>query len=126
MRRLNKTYRGKDKPTDVLSFPAWSADEPQHGARIALGDVVVAHGVAARDAKAESKPLAAHVAHLVVHGVLHLLGYDHMRDDDAAIMEGLEISVMKKLGLANPYEWPRAPKPGRARTKRAATKRAPR
>ena len=122
VRRLNRTYRGKDKPTDVLSFPAWSADEPSREGDCTLGDVVIAHGVAARDAKADSKPLEAHLTHLVVHGVLHLLGYDHMRDDDAAVMERLEISVLKKLGLPNPYDRP-GPKPDKPNAMRAKAKR---
>jgi probable rRNA maturation factor len=123
VRRLNKTYRGKDKSTDVLSFPAWSADEPVTTAKAMLGDVVIAHGVTARDAKAASKPLAAHLTHIAVHGVLHLLGYDHMRDDGAAVMERLEISVLKKLGIPNPYESPPA-KAARRKTNPLAPKKA--
>jgi probable rRNA maturation factor len=123
IRRLNARYRQKDKPTDVLSFPAWSPGEPHPGGGIALGDVVIAYGTSARDAKAEAKPLGDHVMHLVVHGVLHLLGYDHMRDDDAAAMERLEIAVLKKLGVANPYE-SRAPSPsGRPNSGRPRRKR---
>jgi probable rRNA maturation factor len=104
IKRLNALYRGKNKPTDVLSFPAWLGSEPAGDAREAvLGDVVVARATSARDAKAENKPLKEHLMHLVVHGVLHLLGYDHERDTDARAMERLEISILKDLGIANPY-----------------------
>ena len=104
VKRLNALYRGKNKPTDVLSFPAWLGSGPEAGAReTILGDVVIARATSARDAKAEHKPLEEHLAHLVVHGVLHLLGYDHEDDGDARAMERLEISVLKTLGIANPY-----------------------
>ena len=104
IKRLNALYRGKNKPTDVLSFPAWAGAGPEANAREAiLGDVVIARATSARDAKAEHKPLNEHLTHLVVHGVLHLLGYDHERDIDARAMERLEISILKTLGLTNPY-----------------------
>ena len=104
IKRLNALYRGKNKPTDVLSFPAWLGSAPAGDAREAmLGDVVIARATSARDAKAENKPLNEHLTHLVVHGVLHLLGYDHERDSDARAMERLEISILKTLGIANPY-----------------------
>jgi probable rRNA maturation factor len=119
IRRLNARYRGKDKPTDVLSFPAWSPEEPPLGRSVMLGDVIIAYGTSARDAKAEAKPLGAHVMHLVVHGVLHLLGYDHMRDEDAAVMERLEIAVLKKLGVPNPYAGQEPVPPKRPRRKRS-------
>lgn len=125
VKRLNATYRGKNKPTDVLSFPAWlggdANDGPAGDARGAiLGDVVVAKGVSGRDAKAERKTLDEHLAHLVVHGVLHLLGYDHENDADARAMERLEISVLKSLGIPDPYL---AREPRRA-TQRAGAKAA--
>lgn len=104
VKRLNALYRGKNKPTDVLSFPAWLGSGPEADAREAiLGDVVVARATSARDAKAEQKPLEEHLAHLVVHGVLHLLGYDHENDSDARAMERLEISILKTLDITNPY-----------------------
>jgi probable rRNA maturation factor len=99
VRRLNCVYRGKDKPTNVLSFPA---DVPP-GTSGLLGDVVIAYGVAARESRAESKELQAHLAHLVVHGVLHLLGYDHEQDKDAVVMERLESDIMARMGFADPY-----------------------
>jgi probable rRNA maturation factor len=100
MRRLNHRYRGKDKPTNVLSFPAAPAPgvHPQP-----LGDVVICPAVLKREASEQGKALEAHWAHLVVHGVLHLAGYDHEDDADARRMERREISVLKSLGYRNPY-----------------------
>jgi probable rRNA maturation factor len=106
IRRLNAEWRGKDKPTNVLSFPA---AETTPGAPLLLGDVVVAYGTTSREAKAESKSLPQHLTHLVVHGVLHLLGYDHERDTDAETMERLEIKILSRLGISNPYAEPAAP-----------------
>lgn len=105
IKRLNATYRGKNKPTDVLSFPAWLDSGPAvtDVREAILGDVVIARATSARGAKAEHKPLDEHLAHLVVHGVLHLLGYDHEDDGDARAMERLEISILKTLGITNPY-----------------------
>jgi probable rRNA maturation factor len=102
VRRLNRAYRGKDKPTNVLSFPA---DAPP-GATWLLGDVVIAHGVTTRESRLENKTLDAHLAHLVIHGVLHLLGYDHLQDKDAAVMERLESDIMARMGFADPYAIP--------------------
>ena len=95
---LNARFRGKDKPTNVLSFPA--APNPEGH----LGDVAVAFGVCAREAADQGKSLADHLQHLVAHGVLHLLGYDHIEDDEAEEMEGLERVVLAGLGVADPYE----------------------
>ncbi len=103
-RRLNRTWRGKDKPTNVLSFPAADGEARPKDAPRLLGDVVLAGGVVAAEAEAQGKRLSAHLAHLVVHGVLHLLGHDHERDRDAKRMEALEIRILRTLGVANPYE----------------------
>jgi probable rRNA maturation factor len=97
VRRLNGRFRGKDEPTNVLSFPAPPNPE-QH-----LGDVALAFGVCAREAEQQGKPLAAHLQHLVAHGVLHLLGYDHMTDVEADEMEGLERGILAGLGISDPY-----------------------
>ena len=104
-RRLNAQFRGKDKPTNVLSFPvaempppAGATDEPQP-----LGDLVICPQVLRTEAREQKKSLRAHWAHLVVHGSLHLIGYDHIRDADANRMERREIAVLRRLGFANPY-----------------------
>jgi probable rRNA maturation factor len=91
---LNRKYRGKSGATDVLSF---AARPPL------LGDVVIAYERAARDARAEKKPLAHHLAHLCVHGTLHLLGHDHVKAGDARRMESLEVAALFRLGIADPY-----------------------
>lgn len=97
---LNGAYRGKAGPTNVLSF---AFDAPQHTQPPLLGDVVLCAPVLAREAAEQGKPLAAHYAHLVVHGVLHLLGYAHDAAADAVRMEGIEREVLAGLGLADPY-----------------------
>ena len=99
-RRLNAQYRGKDKPTNVLSF-AGTGKLPD-GARL-LGDLVICAPLVAREAKAQGKPLKAHWAHLTVHGVLHLLGMDHVRAADAARMERREVQILDRLGFSDPY-----------------------
>lgn len=107
MRRLNRTWRGQNKPTNVLSFPATSAGRTTPGlppgAALPLGDIVIASGVTVAEAKAQGKAVDAHLAHLVVHGVLHLLGHDHERDAEALRMEALETRILKGLGVADPY-----------------------
>ena len=100
MRELNHTWRGKDKPTNVLSFPMELPGEV--GLKI-LGDVVLCVDVINAEAKQQHKPLAAHWAHMVVHGMLHLQGYDHVDDGQAEAMEALEIRILNQLGFANPY-----------------------
>lgn len=97
VRELNLRFRNEDKPTNVLSFPA-----PPNPERF-LGDVALAYGVCAREAAEQGKPLVHHLQHLVAHGVLHLLGYDHMNDDEAEAMEGLERLVLAGLGVPDPY-----------------------
>ena len=112
---LNAEFRGKQKPTNVLSWPAWDlapdldggqpeapdqgdADDPE-----SLGDIAIAFDTCAREATEAGKPMAAHVTHLIVHGLLHCLGYDHIRDSDAALMEGVEVRILATLGLSDPY-----------------------
>ncbi|OBS09972.1 rRNA maturation RNase YbeY [Acidihalobacter prosperus] len=100
-RALNSEYRGRDKPTNVLSFPFElppGVDDPH------LGDLVICVPVIEAEAREQGKPLDAHHAHMVVHGLLHLQGYDHETDADAARMEALEIEILRRLGYDNPYE----------------------
>ena len=100
IRALNKLWRGLDKPTNVLSFPS---PDTQPGPARTLGDIAISYETAAREAAAEDKSLADHVAHLSVHGFLHLLGYDHELDDDAEEMEGLERVILARIGVSDPY-----------------------
>jgi probable rRNA maturation factor len=100
--RLNARFRGRDKPTNVLSFPA-AAQPRVQGARQPLGELIICPRVLRAEALAQAKTLRAHWAHLVVHGALHLLGYDHERHADARRMERREIAVLRRLGFANPY-----------------------
>jgi len=97
VRDLNARFRGQDKATNVLSFPA--PDNPERFA----GDIALAYGVCAREAAEQGKTLAQHLQHLTVHGVLHLLGYDHIGDDEAEVMEDLERAVLAELGVPDPY-----------------------
>ena len=99
-RRLNRRYRRKDHPTNVLSFPA---TVPQADGARPLGDLVVCAAVVAREAREQDKSLAQHWAHMIVHGTLHLLGYDHERRSDARRMERYEVGVLRTLGYPNPY-----------------------
>jgi probable rRNA maturation factor len=97
VRALNARFRQKDAPTNVLSFPA------PHNPERHLGDIALAFGVCRREAEEQGKPLADHLMHLTVHGVLHLLGYDHIGDDEAEAMEGQERAVLAGLGVPDPY-----------------------
>ena len=97
---LNLNYRGKDRPTNVLSFPFECPDEVELPL---LGDLVICRQVVEREAQEQDKPLMAHWAHMVVHGSLHLLGYDHIEDNEAEEMESLETQIMTGLGFADPY-----------------------
>jgi probable rRNA maturation factor len=98
---LNHEYRGKDKPTNVLSFPF---EAPAHVPIPLLGDLVICKQVVEREALEQGKTLTAHWAHMTVHGCLHLLGYDHIEDDEAEEMEGIERVIMADLGFEDPYK----------------------
>ncbi|RXR08550.1 rRNA maturation RNase YbeY [Pseudoxanthomonas composti] len=103
---LNRHYRGKDYATNVLSFPGELDEDiklPPGVTMPLLGDLVICAPVVAREAKEQGKPLAAHYAHLTVHGTLHLLGWDHEDDKDAEAMEQLEREILAELGIADPY-----------------------
>ncbi|NOH33739.1 rRNA maturation RNase YbeY [Vibrio chagasii] len=98
--QLNYEYRGKDKPTNVLSFPF----EAPPGIELdLLGDLIICRQVVEKEAEEQNKPLLAHWAHMVVHGSLHLLGYDHIEDDEAEEMESLETEIMQAMGFEDPY-----------------------
>jgi probable rRNA maturation factor len=108
IKNLNASYRSKDKPTNVLSFPqidGW--DKPLTplipGESVEIGDIILAWGVITAESAEQNKSFADHAAHLLVHGTLHLLGYDHLDDVEAAEMEGLETAILTAHGLADPY-----------------------
>ncbi|WP_298443919.1 rRNA maturation RNase YbeY [uncultured Ferrimonas sp.] len=99
--QLNRDYRGKDKPTNVLSFPF----EAPPGVELPLlGDLIICAEVVAREAQEQQKPLHHHWAHMVIHGCLHLCGYDHIIDEEADEMESLETEMLAKIGIADPYQ----------------------
>jgi probable rRNA maturation factor len=99
VRLLNRDFRDKDKPTNVLSFPMLEIED----GRFMLGDLVLAHGVIEREAQEQGKSFDDHLTHLIVHGTLHLAGYDHMEDGEAEEMESLEIRILADMGIENPY-----------------------
>jgi probable rRNA maturation factor len=101
--QLNNTYRKKNKPTNVLSF-YYSDDDWDTEDIHLLGDLVICAEIVEEEAKEQNKPIEAHWAHLIIHGILHLLEYDHQSDEDAKKMEGLEVEILKKLGYKNPYQ----------------------
>jgi probable rRNA maturation factor len=111
---LNEDFRDKPTPTNVLSWPSEERGAAQDGQQperlnmpaeheAELGDIAIAYDTCVREAVEAGKPVDAHVTHLLVHGLLHLLGYDHIRDKDAALMEGLETAILARLGIADPY-----------------------
>ncbi|SIQ70281.1 probable rRNA maturation factor [Rhizobium sp. RU20A] len=102
IRTINAQWRGFDKPTNVLSFPA-SPIQPGDMPGPMLGDIIIAQETVAREASEQEKPFEAHLTHLLVHGFLHLFGYDHVDEDDAEEMEGLETRILAGLGLSDPY-----------------------
>lgn len=105
---LNSQWRGKDKSTNVLSFPMLEASDLNEasspGPELLLGDIILAHGVCAAEAEEKAIPLERHAAHLMVHGTLHLLGYDHGDDESASDMEAREARALARMGIADPYE----------------------
>jgi len=106
---LNAKYRHKDKPTNVLSFPMVQPDlldtisQNSDDGEVLLGDIVLAYETCTREAAEKDMAVETHVTHLIVHGTLHLLGYDHMDDDEAGAMEAIEIAALSALGIADPY-----------------------
>jgi probable rRNA maturation factor len=111
VQKLNKLYRGQDKATNVLSFPSLDFNElarykkgKRNKTSVILGDVALAYETIERESKEQLKSFHDHLVHLVVHGVLHLLGFDHEKDEDAAIMESLEIKILSNMKIGNPYE----------------------
>jgi probable rRNA maturation factor len=109
VRLLNRDYRLKDRPTNVLSFPMIAPDligtvTNTDDGEVLLGDIVLAYGTCLREAEERNVTIDAHATHLIVHGTLHLLGYDHMNEGEAEAMEALEQAIMASLGLHNPYE----------------------
>jgi probable rRNA maturation factor len=109
VQNLNLDYRQKDKPTNILSFPMLDSDMLENvgnmiGGEILLGDMILAHGICAAEAQEKGINLTQHISHLIVHGTLHLLGFDHIEADEGDAMEALEVKALATLGLPNPYE----------------------
>jgi len=107
IRQLNKAFRGMDKPTNVLSFPQFAPQELTAAFKgdspLELGDMVLAYQYVVSEAKSDNKILVNHLSHLIIHGILHLFGYDHLCDQEADRMEKLETRIMKSMGLPDPY-----------------------
>jgi probable rRNA maturation factor len=104
-RQFNREYRNRDYATNVLSFPVELPEGlPVEVRQSLLGDLLICAPVVAREAREQKRPQANHWAHLTVHGILHLLGYDHQEDDQAIVMESLEIEILNKLGISDPYQ----------------------
>jgi probable rRNA maturation factor len=117
LRELNRTFRGQDKATNVLAFPNNAHDGdyssevqvvPAEGQPMQWGDVAIAYGVTSREAAEQGKALADHLSHLVVHGLLHLIGHDHLEAEAAERMEAMERAILWEIGIADPYELPEA------------------
>lgn len=121
IRLLNRKWRGIDAPTNVLSFPV----EVPAGAPPLLGDIVLGYQTVAREAHRDDKPFAHHVAHLAVHGLLHLCGYDHERAGDAETMERLERDILRRLAIPDPYRAKRKPAPSPGKPRRRKSRRVP-
>lgn len=102
--RMNVQWRGKGYAPNILSFPAPAVHDLPTGEARPLGDLILAAGTVAREAEEQGKPLTSHLTHLIVHGTLHLLGFDHIEDAEASHMEAAEIAVLKGLGLPDPYQ----------------------
>jgi probable rRNA maturation factor len=100
---MNKTWRGKAKPANVLSFPAPPGQPTPEGEPKFLGDIVLASGIVAQEAASQGKDIKFHTAHLIVHGLMHLLGHDHQSDAEAELMEAKEIRILRGLGIPDPY-----------------------
>lgn len=112
IQELNKNYRSKDQPTNVLSFPLIDGKKIKNGnlkkltiqnAPILLGDIVIAYQTLLKESQEQTKSFEEHLTHLLIHSILHLIGYDHIKDSDAKIMENLEIKMLKEMGIKNPY-----------------------
>ena len=101
LQRLNADHRGQDKPTNVISFPAAAPGETPIDGH--YGDIAIALETVLAEARAAELPPANHLAHMVVHGVLHLAGYDHVQDDEAEVMEAMEVRALKRIGIQDPY-----------------------
>lgn len=125
IRLLNRQWRGIDKATNVLSFPSQQPSADTGGQSLLIGDIVLAYETIAREAEAEGKPFAHHLAHLAVHGFLHLNGCDHERDEEAEAMEQLERKILRRLRIPDPYGLPapNAKKSAKARAGQAAVPR---
>lgn len=109
VQQLNRDWRGKDMPTNVLSFPMIASDEfdalaNTDDGEVLVGDMILAHGVCVAEAGEKGISLPSHVSHLIVHGTLHLLGYDHIDEHDGDMMEALEVKALASMGLHNPYD----------------------